>query len=171
MKAPRKAEASALSKLQALDLSVLSEVERLSAIAEVRAQIVEVMADKRPDAPILERKLALLRLWQRLVQMRIADVKNEVAPPEVRPTVVRMFPREPEPEPEPQAQPPQEPVVPPPQPSKRKSSGPVTVKLTVEAVIKGKTVAAEEIVQVSRKEADGLLEGGRATVVDGPPAA
>ena len=35
-----------------------------------------------------------------------------------------------------------------------------------EAVIKGKTFAADEVVQVSRKEADGLVESGKATVVD-----
>ena len=63
MKSPRKSATISINKLEALDLSMLSEEERLSAIAEVRALIVEVSADKRPDAPILERKLALLRLW------------------------------------------------------------------------------------------------------------
>jgi hypothetical protein len=38
--------------------------------------------------------------------------------------------------------------------------------LSEEAVIKGKTHAAEEVVHVSRKEADGLVEAGKAVVVD-----
>ena len=33
-------------------------------------------------------------------------------------------------------------------------------------MIKGKTYAADEVVQVSRKEADGLVEAGKASVVD-----
>ena len=164
MKSPRKSAANSINKLEALDLSMLSEEERLSAIAEVRALIVEVTADKRPDAPILERKLALLRLWQRLVQMRIADVRDEKAPPEVKPTVMRMFP--PDPEPEPVAAPVEAPVAPPPPPTKRKASSQVSVKLTEEAVIKGKTFAADEVVQVTRKEADGLMEAGKAVAVD-----
>ena len=143
---------------------MLSEEERLSAIAEVRALIVEVSADKRPDAPILERKLALLRLWQRLVQLRISDVRDEKAPPDVKPTVVRMFP--PDPEPEPVEAPFVEAVVVAPPPPKRKVATLITVKLSEEAVIKGKTHAADEVIQVSRKEADGLIEAGKASVVD-----
>jgi hypothetical protein len=38
------------------------------------------------------------------------------------------------------------------------------VELTEEAVIKGKTFSAGEVVQVSRKEADGLVEAGKGTV-------
>jgi hypothetical protein len=166
VKSPRKAAANSINKLEALDLSALSEEERLAAIAEVRALIVEVSADKRPDAPILERKLALLRLWQRLVQMRIVDVRAEKPPPDVKPDIVRMFPPDPEPEPAPvevaaEAPPP----APAPTP-KRKASAQVSVKLVEEAVIKGKTFAADEVVQVSRKEADGLVEAGKAIVVD-----
>ena len=163
MKAPRKGAASPVNKLEALDLSRLSEEERLSAIAEVRALISEMSEEKRTDAHVLERKLALLRLWQRLVQLRIADVKIEKAPPDVKPAVTRMFP--PEPEPEPAAAAP-EAAAPPPAASKRKGAAQVSVKLTEEAVIKGKTHPADAVVQVSRKEADGLIESGKAVVVD-----
>ncbi len=166
MKSPRKSEASALSKLEALDLSILTEEQRHSAIAEVRAQIAEVAADRRAESPVMERKLALLRLWQRLVQLRIADVRDEVPPPDVRPVVERMFAPEPKPEPAP-APPVEEASAPAPAPPpKRKGGAQVTVKLSEEAVIKGKTHAADEVVQVSRKEADGLVEAGKATVVD-----
>jgi hypothetical protein len=77
-----------------------------------------------------------------------------------------MFP--PDPKPEPAAAPPvEEAAAPAPAPPpKRKGGAQVTVKLSEEAVIKGKTHAADEVVQVSRKEADGLVEAGKATVVD-----
>ena len=162
MKAPRKGAASPINKLEALDLSNLSEEERLSAVAEVRALIGDMTAEKRLDAPVLERKLALLRLWQKLVQLRIADIKDDKPPPEVKPAVARMFP--PEPEPEPVEAPVQE-AAPAPAP-KRKGAAQISVKLSEEAVIKGKTHAADSVVQVSRKEADGLVEAGKAVVVD-----
>lgn len=165
MKTPRKSETSPLKKLEALDLSILSEEERVSAIAEVRSLIVEVSSDKRPDAPVFERKLALLRLWQRLVQLRIADVKDERPPPDVKPLAERMFPPEVKPEPAPEAAATTE-VVPTPPPAPKRKAASVAVKLSEEAVIKGKTYAAEEIVHVSRNEADGLVEGGKGTVVD-----
>ena len=130
----------------------------------MRALIGEIAAEKRSDAPVLERKLALLRLWQRLVQLRIADLKDEKPPPEVKPSVVRMFP--PDPEPTPVEAPAEEPAPAPPPTSKRKGAAQVSVKLSEEAVIKGKTHAPESIVQVSRKEADGLVESGKAVVVD-----
>ena len=170
MRSPRKAEASALSKLEALDLSILTEEERISAIAEVRAQIVEVTADKRPDSPVFERKLALLRLWQRLVQMRIADVKDERPPPDERPAGERMFPPEAKAEPAPEPVAAEPPPAVPAKPAKKKAAS-ISVKLSEEAVIKGKTYAAEEIIQVSRKEADGLVEAGKAVVVDGAASA
>ena len=164
MKAPRKGAASPINKLEALDLSNLSEEERLSAVAEVRALIGDMTAEKRLDTPVLERKLALLRLWQKLVQLRIADIKDDKPPPEVKPVVARMFP--PEPEPEPVEAPAQE-AAPAPAPApKRKGAAQISVKLSEEAVIKGKTHAADSVVQVSRKEADGLVEAGKAVVVD-----
>ena len=166
MKAPRKGAIAPINKLEALDLSKLSEEERLSAIAEVRALITEMSDGKRTDALLLERKLALLRLWQRLVQMRIADIKDDKPPPEVKPDVTRMFAADVEPEPvEAPAAAPAAPAPPP--TSKRKVAAQVSVKLTEEAVIKGKTHAADTVIQVSRKEADGLIESGKAVVVDG----
>lgn len=164
MKAPRKGAVSPINKLESLDLSKLSEEERLSAIAEVRALIGEMTSDKRSDAPLLERKLALLRLWQRLVQLRLSDVKEEKPPLLVKPAVVRMFP--PDPVPEPVDAPVQEAPPAPPPTSKRKSAAQVSIKLSEEAVIKGKTHAADSVIQVSRKEADGLVEAGKAVVVD-----
>ena len=164
MKAPRKGAIAPINKLEALDLSKLSEEERLSAIAEVRALITEMSDGKRTDALLLERKLALLRLWQRLVQMRIADIKDDKPPPEVKPDVTRMFAADVEPEP---VEPPAAAAPAPPPTSKRKGAAQVSVKLTEEAVIKGKTHAADTVIQVSRKEADGLIESGKAVVVDG----
>ena len=168
MKSPRPANQPVLVKLEALNLTALSEEERLSAVAEIRAQMADASATKSADPTVLVRKLALLKIWQKLVQMRIIDIQQNRAPPEVKPTVERMFP----PEPEVVAEEPVAEIVVEAQPietspaKKRKGASLVSVKLSEEAVIKGKTVASQEVVQVSRKEANGLVEAGKGTVVD-----
>lgn len=166
MKASRTSNQVVAAKLEALNLSALTEEERLSAVAEIRAQLAEV-ADKKAGDPVsLGRKLALLKLWQKLVQMRVIDLQKDHAPPEVKPAVERMF----APEPEEKAEEPQvevavEQPIPEPAPTKkRKANSTVSVELTEEAVIKGKTIAAGEVVQVSRREADGLVEAGKGTI-------
>jgi hypothetical protein len=168
VKSPRPANPPVLAKLESLNLTALSEEERLSAVAEIRAQMADASAAKSADPTVLVRKLALLKIWQKLVQMRIIDIQQNRAPPEVKPVVDRMFPPEPEVgAEEPLAETVVEPLpveVSP--PKKRKAASLVSVKLTEEAVIKGKTVASEEIVQVSRKEANGLVEAGKGTLVD-----
>lgn len=167
MKSTRSSNVAAVAKLEALNLSSLSEEERLSAVAEIRAQMAEASLKKAADPSVLVRKLALLKIWQKLVQMRVGDLQKDRSPPEVKPIVERMFPPEPEvkvdePVPEVTEAPAVEPVA----KKKRKGAATVPVQLTEEAVIKGQTVAAGEVVQVSRKEADGLVEAGKGSVVD-----
>lgn len=168
MKSTRQANQPVLNKLEALNLPALSEEERLSAVAEIRAQMADASSRKSADPTVLVRKLALLKIWQKLVQMRVVDLQQDRAPPEVKPSVDRMFPPEPElsdvaPPSEVVAE---EPVVKAAPLKKRKGSASVSVKLLEESVIKGKTVAAGEVVQVSRKEADGLVEAGKGAVSD-----
>ena len=166
MKSPRSNSQQIVAKLESLNLPTLSEEERLSAVAEIRAQLAEVAAKKTTDPASLVRKLALLKVWQKLVQMRVTDLQKDRAPPEVKPTVERMFGAEvDEKVEEPEVEVTE--VAPPPQPvvsKKRKAASTISVKLNEEAVIKGKTVAAGEVVQVSRKEADGLVESGKGTI-------
>lgn len=170
MKSPRSNSQQNVAKLEALNLTALSEEERLSAVAEIRAQLAESVAKRGTDPTALVRKLALLKIWQKLVQMRVTDLQKDRAPPEVKPAVERMFAVEVEEKAEEApVEAAVEPPPPPPEPvitKKRKAGSTVAVKLTEEAVIKGKTVAAEEVVKVSRKEADGLVEAGKGTVVD-----
>lgn len=168
MKSSRSSNQPVVAKLEALNLSALSEEERLSAVAEIRAQLALVSDKKSADQTVLVRKLALLKIWQKLVQLRVADVHRDKAPPEVKPTVERMFHQEPEPvvdEAAVDAAAPAPEVEPAPT-KKRKGAATVPVKLTEEAVIKGKTVAAGEVVEVSRKEANGLVEAGKGTIAD-----
>jgi hypothetical protein len=80
-----------LEKLEALDLSKLTEVERQSGVAEVRAQLAAIAAGPR-SAEQLARKVAFLKLWQKLLRLRVIDVHNNVPPPGIRPDTVRMFP-------------------------------------------------------------------------------
>jgi hypothetical protein len=168
VKSPRPLNQPVLAKLEALNLTALSEDERLSAVAEIRAQMADASSRKSADPTVLVRKLALLKIWQKLVQMRIVDIQQNRAPPEVKPAVERMFPPEPEVVPEDpiaetvvEAQPVEANPA-----KKRKGSASVAVKLSEEAVIKGKTVPSGEVVQVSRKEANGLVEAGKGAVVD-----
>jgi len=168
VKSPRPLNQPVLAKLEALNLTALSEDERLSAVAEIRAQMADASSRKSADPTVLVRKLVLLKIWQKLVQMRIVDIQQNRAPPEVKPAVERMFPPEPEVVPEDpiaetvvEAQPVEANPA-----KKRKGSASVAVKLSEEAVIKGKTVPSGEVVQVSRKEANGLVEAGKGAVVD-----
>ena len=168
MKSPRSANQPVLTKLEALDLKSLSEEERLSAVAEIRVQLADASARRAADPNVLVRKLALLKIWQKLVQMRVVDIQQNLAPPLSKPSVERMFPPVPEPV---IADPVVETSVEVPAVKlvavkKRKASAAISVKLSEESVIKGKTVASGEVVQVSRKEADGLVEAGKGTVVD-----
>jgi len=166
VKASRTSNQVAVAKLEALNLPALTEEERLSAVAEIRAQLAEVADKKAADPVSLGRKLALLKLWQKLVQMRVVDLQKDHAPPEVKPVVERMFaPETEEKAEEPQVEVAVEQPVPEAAPKKkRKGNSTVSVELTEEAVIKGKTVAAGEVVQVSRREADGLVEAGKGTI-------
>ena len=77
--------------LQALNLESLSEEERQSALLEVRAQIDRIAKREQKDVTILARKLALLKIWRKLVELRVDDVRAEAPPPHVRPDVERMF--------------------------------------------------------------------------------
>lgn len=166
MKAPRTSNQVVAAKLEALNLPALSEEERLSAISEIRAQLAEVAEKKVADPVSLGRKLALLKLWQKLVQMRVIDLQKDHAPPEVKPVVERMFaPEAEEKVEEPHVEVAIEQPIPEPAPTKkRKAKSAVSVELTEEAVIKGKTIAAGEVVQVSRREADGLVEAGKGKI-------
>ena len=69
MKLARSTNISVVAKLEALNLSALSEEERLSAVAEIRAQMADASLKKTADPSVLVRKLALLKIWQKLVQM------------------------------------------------------------------------------------------------------
>jgi len=168
VKATRSSTHAVVAKLEALNLPSLSEEERLSAVAEIRVQLADVDGKKATDPAALSRKLALLKLWQKLAQMRVIDLQKDRAPPEVKPVVERMFAPETEDKAEEvKVEPSVEPAAPEPSPKKkRKGSATVTVELTEEAVIKGKSVAAGEVVQVSRREADGLVEAGKGTISD-----
>ena len=77
MKLARSTNISVVAKLEALNLSALSEEERLSAVAEIRAQMADASLKKTADPSVLVRKLALLKIWQKLVQMRVVDLQKD----------------------------------------------------------------------------------------------
>jgi hypothetical protein len=84
------ASSDLLQKLQALDLQSLSEEERQSALVEARAQIA-ALSNKQKDVEVLFKRIALLKIWQQLVQLRVDDVRAEVAPPFSKTKAERLF--------------------------------------------------------------------------------
>ena len=82
----------AFKLISALDLSRLSETERQAATVEVRAQLDHLIASGKRDVGTLQRKVALLKIWQKLVHLRVVDVARNVPPPKEKPEPARLYP-------------------------------------------------------------------------------
>ncbi len=86
---------SAFSRISALDLSRLTETERQSATVEVRALLDAIDKGSKSDVHGIAQKLGLLKIWQKLVHLRVVDVARNVAPPREKPANGRLFPDSP----------------------------------------------------------------------------
>ena len=147
--------------LQALNLESLSEEERQSALLEVRAQIDRIGKREQKDVTILARKLALLKIWRKLVELRVDDVRAEAPPPHVRPDVERMFADLPDDHLSEDADVAQDEEAPPVQiPSE--TDGFVMVRLLEAGVVRGMKLPAGITIETSVEDADNLVEAGKA---------
>jgi len=154
-----------LERLEALDLSKLTEEERLAGVAEVRAQL-EVIANSVVSAELLTRKIAYLKLWQRLVSLRVKDVKADKPPPHEKPVVERMFPAsdgEVDPEDEP-APPPEEPAV---EEPAEVGDGLIKMRLLENATVRGVKLPSGVVIEVEESDARDLLDANKAVLVKG----
>ena len=152
--------------LQALNLESLSEEERQSALLEVRAQIDRIAKREQKDVTILARKLALLKIWRKLVELRVDDVRAEAPPPHVRPDVERMFSDLPDDHLSEDTEASQEEDAPPAQiPSE--TDGFVMVRLLEAGVVRGMKLPAGITIETSVEDADNLVEAGKAVRVAG----
>lgn len=156
---------SVLEKLEALDLSKMTEEERLSSIAEVRAQL-GIIANSAVSAELLARKIAYLKLWQRLVSLRVKDVKADKPPPHTKLTVERMFPPA-----EGEEELAEAPVSPaeelveeePPAPE----TGLTKMRLMENATVRGVKLQAGVVIEVEESDARDLLDANKAVLVKG----
>lgn len=82
----------AFNLISALDLSKLSESDRQAATIEVRAQLDHIAESGKHDVETLARKVSLLKIWQKLVHLRVVDVARNVRPPFEKPGGGRLYP-------------------------------------------------------------------------------
>ncbi len=154
-----------LERLEALDLSKLTEEERLAGIEEVRAQL-DIIARSAVSAELLARKIAYLKLWQRLVSLRVKDVQANKPPPTVKPVVERMFPPaddEEEELPPPPPEPEEVQVEEPPQ----EDDGLIKMRLMETATVRGVKLPAGVVIEVEESDARDLLDANKAVLVKG----
>ena len=83
---------SAFTRINALDLSRLTETERQAATLEVRGLLDAIAESGKHDVDTLTQKVALLKIWQKLVHMRVVDLARNVPPPREKPDATRLFP-------------------------------------------------------------------------------
>jgi hypothetical protein len=166
----------ATQRLAALDLSQLTEEDRIAAVLEIRARLQEQKERVEAPAQALARRVLLLRLWQELVKLRVVDVQSNRQPPFERISTERLFP--PVEGDETEAPPIEEhagaaleqalkPLDPkpfvPPQPEAGEQL--VSVKLLEAEMIRGMKLPAGIVVDVQTEDADHLVEKGKAVRV------
>ncbi len=156
-----------LLKLRALDFETLTEESRCAAVAEVRAQVAEISSIHLPGVDMLIRKVAFLKVWQKLERLRVKDVQREVAPPFEISTSERMFAPEVEPvapeapldsdgtETDPSATPVTAPAA---------KKGVVSVRLVEEGKTKNGKQALGPVIEVTKEHASHLLAENKAVL-------
>ena len=86
---------SAFTRINALELSRLTEPERQAATVEVRGLLDAIAESGKHDVETLTQKVALLKIWQKLVHMRVLDVARNVPPPHEKLEAERLYPDSP----------------------------------------------------------------------------
>ncbi len=152
---------SAFTRINALDLSRLTETERQAATVEVRGLLDAIAASGKHDVETLTQKVSLLKIWQKLVHMRVVDLARNVPPPHEKPETARLFPDAPLFE------------VPENEVSEVKSSeapehednGLVLVRTLQEGVVQGMRLPAGVTVETSPADAASLVESGLGMII------
>lgn len=152
---------SAFARINALDLSRLTETERQAATVEVRGLLDAIAASGKHDVDTLTQKVALLKIWQKLVHMRVIDLARNVEPPREKPEPTRLFPDAPlfdqteeDIQAEVQVSDQDEP-----------SNGLVLVRTLQEGVVQGMRLPAGVTVETSLVDAQSLVEKGIGMII------
>ncbi len=152
---------SAFARINALDLSRLTEPERQAATVEVRGLLDAIADSGKHDVETLTHKVALLKIWQKLVHMRVLDVARNVSPPHERPEASRLFPDSPLFE----VAADESPVVAEVDQLDEESSGLVIVRTLQEGVVHGMRLPAGVTVETSPEDAASLVESGVGMII------
>ena len=87
-KASKKAEPASrktdVKKILGADISTLSEAGRIAHIALVRDAVASLSRVQNPEPAILADRIRLLRMWNALVKLRAAYVREDGPPPDER---------------------------------------------------------------------------------------
>jgi len=152
---------SAFTRINALELSRLTEPERQAATVEVRGLLDAIAKSGKHDVETLTHKVALLKIWQKLVHMRVLDVARNVPPPHEKLEATRLYPDSPlfdvaaqdgarDVEPNPQED---------------ESDGLVLVRTLNEGVVQGMRLPAGVTVETSAADAATLVESGLGIII------
>jgi hypothetical protein len=152
---------SAFTRINALELSRLTEPERQAATVEVRVLLDAIAASGKHDVETLTQKVALLKIWQKLVHMRVLDVARNVPPPREKLEANRLYPDSPlfdvaaKDRVRDDEQSPQE----------DESDGLVLVRTLNEGVVQGMRLPAGVTVETSPADAVTLVESGLGIII------
>ena len=152
----------AFKLISALDLSSLSETERQAATVEVRAQLDHIVQSGKHDVETLARKVSLLKIWQKLIHLRVLDVARNVAPPNERPDQVRLYPEaslSDQPTENPQSDDSSSDA------DSASNSNIVLVRTLAEGVVQGMRLPAGVTVETSPEDADSLVASGIGMII------
>jgi hypothetical protein len=152
---------SAFTRINALDLSRLTEPERQAATVEVRGLLDAIAASGNHDVETLTHKVALLRIWQKLVHMRVLDVARNRPPPHEKPEATRLFPDSPLFE----AAVSENVAVSNADQPESEASGFVIVRTLHEGVVHGMRLPAGVTVETSPEDAASLVESGVGMII------
>jgi len=151
-----------VKKILAADVSAFSEDDRIAHVAVIRSAIEYLSRVAQPGPTVLSDRIRLLRMWNALVNLRVAHVRSDGQPPETRAEPYKKRPRG--------EQGPAQGT------SARSGSARATVagasaeagadlvklKLVKDGVVRGVNLPAGMLVEVEPHDAEELLESGKA---------
>jgi hypothetical protein len=73
-----------VKKILAADISAFSEDARIAHVAVIRSAVEHLSRVTEPGPAVLNDRIRLLRMWNALVNLRVAHVRSDGEPPETR---------------------------------------------------------------------------------------
>ncbi len=73
-----------VKKILAADISAFSEGDRIAHVALIRSAVEYLSGVAQPGPAVLNDRIRLLRMWNALVNLRVAHVRSDGEPPETR---------------------------------------------------------------------------------------